>query len=168
MRLRVRTTCAGNCGTANGYFQSSPIPTDDDSLNPFAQAVFTETWKQSGFLLNWGNTIAGCTAQNYGLTGAAAATGAEGYPVAKSALGVGRGLGGDASAYTSARGAAAFKAFGANEPRFTGVAGRLAKNLTGTARMVGAAGRVAQKAAPVLAGADAASIGYCVYSTVTR
>jgi RHS repeat-associated protein len=134
------------------------IDPDEARINALVQGVAADTKDFTNLM----NDTAYCVADNYGLTLATGATALAGAPVAKSALGVGNGLGGSASPYTSGLGAAAFKAFGANEPKFTGALGSLSKGLTGTARMAGAAGRVAQKAAPWMAVVNAASIVHCV------
>jgi RHS repeat-associated protein len=141
---------------------ASPLPPeidpDDARIDALVQGVATDTKD----FTNLANDTAYCVADNFGLTLLTGGTALAGAPVAKSALGVGNGLGGNASPYTSGLGAAAFKVFGANEPKFSGALGRLSKGLTGTARVAGAAGRIAQKAAPVMAVVNAASIVHCV------
>ena len=54
---------------------------------------------------NLANDTAYCVADNFGLTLLTGGTALAGAPVAKSALGVGNGLGGNASPYTSGLGA---------------------------------------------------------------
>jgi hypothetical protein len=51
---------------------------------------------------------------------------------------------------------------GMSDPKIPGAAGRLMNKMTGTARVFGSAGRIAEHAEPVMWGIDAASIGYCV------
>ena len=140
------------------YLQPSAQQLDDANVNALVQGVATDTKDVTNLI----NDTGYCVADNVGLTLFTGATAAAGAPVAKAALGVGNGLGGNASPYTSGIGALAFKAFGANEPKFSGAAARLSRSLTGTARMAGAAGRIASKAAPYMMVYNAASIAHCV------
>ena len=81
------TSCYGNCDIANGYFQSSNLPTTNNvPLNPFAQQVFTQVGQQTGPLLNLGNAAAGCVANSTVLAGVAGAATILGAPVPKSAI----------------------------------------------------------------------------------
>jgi RHS repeat-associated protein len=153
------TPCYGNCDIANGYFQSSNLPTTNDvPLNPFAQAVFTQVGQQTGPLLNLGNAAAGCVANNTVLAGAAGAATVLGAPVPKSAIfGRTAGMGGNASSFMS--GASTLDHLYGSGAKFTGAAAKVSSAVTGTARIAGAVGRVAGPAAVAL---DTALIAKCI------
>ena len=141
------------------------VPTAPNNVDPDEariRALVKGIARDTRDFTNLTNDIAYCVADNSVLAVLTGGTAYLGAPVAKSELGIGNGLGGNASPYTSEIGAAAFSAFGKNEPKFLGALGRLSKRLTGTARIAGAAGRVAQKAAPVMAVVNVALFVHCV------
>jgi RHS repeat-associated protein len=150
------TSCYGNCDIANGYFQSSNLPTTNDvPLNPFAQAVFTQVGQQTGPLLNLANRAV-CGASAASIAGTIAGT-----PVPKALLfGRTAGMGGSASKFTSVLGGLSNAVFGKAEVA-GGAAGEALKDLTGTARVGGALGRLASDAMPGLLMADAVTTVAC-------
>ncbi len=150
------TSCFGNCDLANGYFQSSNLPTTNDvPLNPFAQAVFTRVGQQTGPLVDLAHSAV-CGASAASIAGTIAGT-----PVPKALLfGRTAGMGGSASKFTSVLGGLSNAVFGKAEVA-GGATGQALKDLTGTARVGGALGRLASDAMPGLLMADAVTTAAC-------
>ena len=143
---------------------ASTVDPDEERIAELALGVTADTKDFMGLL----DTVGYCTASAYGLApaGAAVATKVAGTAVPKTSMGLRHvPLGGTTSPNTTILGGAGERALlsmGMSDPKIPGVAGRLMNKMTGTARVFGSAGRIAEHAEPVMWGIDAASIGYCV------
>jgi RHS repeat-associated protein len=141
------TDCSGNC--IYGYI-GPPGPNNDDSLNPYAAAVFTQIGLQTGPTYEMASR-AFCNAVTFGQAGAATASVA-GAPIKKSWLGIAKAGGEGMSDYTTVASAWGTTLRGGGA--VPGAAGQFLKSIStspgsfaGTARVGGAIGRVANKVA---------------------